>query len=37
MLYTWPAVYIVSLVIITQPAVHTATWQLIKTHLIHHC
>jgi len=30
MLYTWPAVYIVSLVIITRPAVHTATWQLIK-------
>ena len=29
---TWPAVYIVSLslVIITRPAVHTATWRLIK-------
>jgi len=30
MLYRWPALYIVSLVIITRPAVHTATWQLIK-------
>jgi len=30
MLYTWPAVYIVSLVVITGLAVHTATWQLIK-------
>jgi len=30
MLDTWPAVYIVSLVIIIRPAVHTATWRLIK-------
>jgi len=30
MLYTWPAVYIVSLVIIAQPGMHTGTWRLIK-------
>ena len=31
MLYTWPAVYIIIIIIISRrPAVHTATWQLIK-------
>jgi len=30
MLYTWPAVYKVSLIIITRPAMHTATRRLIK-------